>query len=254
MTAGIDCGARTVKAVVLDSGRVVARGMAKAGGDLTRVAEELYIETLKKAEITRETVSRLLATGSGRHQVNFCDGDVSEITAGAKGATFLLPSARTVIDVGAEETRALRLDSKGRVLDFVLNDKCAAGVGLFVEAMAMALEVSVKELGDLALQGDSSIQINSQCVVFAETEVISLVHSRIPKTHVAKAIFDAIADRVVSLGRKVGFEPDVVLIGGLANSAGFIASIRRAMNLPVVVPEDPDFVTALGAALLALQG
>lgn len=251
ITAGVDCGAKTVKVVVINDGRVVGKSLVMAGVDTRAAAEQAYDEALRQAGLTRSHVQKVCATGSGRLQAGFHTQEVTVVSADASGAVHLLPGARTVIDVGAEEARAIRVDDSGKVVDFAINDKCAAGAGAFVEAMARALEVELEEIGALSLQSSRSVPMNAQCVVFAESELVSLVHAKTPKPDMARAIHDAIADRIVSMVRRVGLEPEVVLIGGLARNAGFVHSLSRGLGVEVRLPQDPEFVGALGAAMIA---
>jgi benzoyl-CoA reductase subunit D len=158
---------------------------------------------------------------------------------------------RTVIDVGAEEGRAIKVNSAGKVIDFVVNEKCAAGTGAFIEAMARALEVALEELGPLSLQATQDIGINAQCAVFAESELVSLVHAQTPKADMARAIHAAIADRIAALARRVGLENKIMLIGGLAKNVGFISSLQKELATDLTIPDHPEFVSALGAALIA---
>jgi benzoyl-CoA reductase subunit D len=179
--------------------------------------------------------------------------EVTEVGADAKGATFLFPTARTVIDVGAEEGRGIRCDENGKVVDFVVNEKCAAGAGAFTEAMARALELKLEEMGALSLQATKAVPMNAQCTVFAESEVVSLVHAKTPKTDIVRAVHDAIASRIISMVRRVGVEKEVVLIGGMARNIGFVDSLKRGLEMDLVVPDEPEFVGALGAALIAAE-
>ena len=170
-----------------------------------------------------------------------------------RGTIKRYPNARTVIDVGAEEGRAIRCNEQGKVLDFALNEKCAAGAGAFTEAMSRALEVETERLGAMSLESSNAVPMNAQCAVFAESEVVSLLHAKTPKEDIARAVHDAIASRIVSLARKVGFEPEVVLIGGVAHNIGFVDSLQRALECEVIVPDDPDYIGAYGAALAAAE-
>lgn len=250
-TAGVDCGAKTVKVVVMKGTEVIGRSLVLAGVDTRGAVERAYDEALSRAGVSREDVGKVLATGSGKLQVGPRHGTVTEVTADARGAVFLCPGARTVIDVGAEEGRAIRVDARGRVLDFAVNDKCAAGTGAFVEAMARALEVELDEMGPLSLRSSKAVPMNAQCAVFAESEVVSLVHAKTPKEDMARAIHDAIADRIVSIVRRVGTVPDVLLVGGLAKNVGFVQALSRGLGIEVLVPEGPEFVGATGAAIIA---
>ncbi len=254
ITAGVDCGAKTVKVVVMRGLEVLGRGLALAGVDTKGAVELAYDEALRLAGVSRDEVVNVIATGSGKLQAGPRQGTVTEVSADARGAVFLFPGVRTVVDVGAEEGRAIRVDAKGRVLDFAVNDKCAAGTGAFVEAMARALEVGLDEIGPLSLRSSQAVPMNAQCAVFAESELVSLVHAKTPKQDMARAIHDAVADRIVSIVRRVGMEPEVLLVGGLAKNVGFVQALSRALGTEVRVPEGPEFVGATGAAIIAADG
>ncbi len=163
----------------------------------------------------------------------------------------MLPGVKTVIDVGAEEGRAIKCDGNGKVIDFVVNEKCAAGAGAFTEAMARALEVKVEDMGPLSLESKSAIPMNAQCAVFAESEVVTLIHAKTSKEDIAKAIHDAIADRIGSMTRRLSIEQEIALIGGCARNIGFVEALKKNLNSDIKMPEDPEFVGALGAALIA---
>ena len=186
-----------------------------------------------------------------RKTVPFADNYNTEVTADAKGTTWLLPSVRTIIDIGAEEARGISCDASGRVLDFAKNDKCAAGAGAFVESMARALEIKVPQMIELSLKSTKDAPINATCAVFAESEVVSLIHSKIEKADIAHAVHDAIASRVSSMVRRIPIEKDVALIGGVAKNAAIVDAMKKHLGVEIIVPENPDYVSALGAALLA---
>jgi len=216
--------------------------------------EHLYDEVLKKAGLTRKDVERVVATGSAAKRVAFASGSIPDATADARGAIKLFPSARTVIDVGAEEGRAIKVSPEGKVLDFAINEKCAAGTGTFIEAMSRALEVSVDEMSKITLQSTQTLSTNAQCAVFGESEVVSLIHQKTPKPDIARAVMNAIAGRIGSVARIVGLEKDIVMVGGMARNAGFVDSLKKNLEMDVKVPEDPDYAGALGAAEAALAG
>jgi len=203
--------------------------------------------------LKKEDVNHITATGAGKREVDFANDTVTEVGADAKGVSILFPSARTVIDVGAEEGRAIKTDEKGKVVDFAINEKCAAGSGAFTEAMARALEVKLEDMGELSLKSDKSVQMNAQCAVFAESEVVTLIHAKTPKEDIVKAVHDAIASRITSMVRKIGVEQDVALIGGVAKNKGFVKSLKNDLGTELLLPEDPEYVTALGAALVAAE-
>jgi benzoyl-CoA reductase subunit D len=193
-------------------------------------------------------------TGSGAKAITEADVRVNDIKAMATAAVFCFPKARTVADVGAEETRTAKCDEKGNVIDFAINEKCAAGAGAFLEAMARALETSLEELGPLALSSDRAIPMNSQCTIFAESEVVGLIHAKTEKKDISKAIHDAMASRIASMIRRIGVNPDIVMIGGVARNPGFVTAIERELGVDeVFIPEDPEFAAALGAAVAASQ-
>jgi benzoyl-CoA reductase subunit D len=253
ITAGIDMGAKTIKVVVLQDERIVGKAITLAGFESRVAAEQAFASALADGGVTTGDVLHVVATGAGRLQAPFAEGDISEVSSDAKAAVALYPTARTVLDVGAEEGRAIRCNEQGKVLDFALNEKCAAGAGAFTEAMSRALEVDIEALGPMSLESTQAIPMNAQCAVFAESEVVSLLHAKTPKEDIARAVHDAIASRIVSLARKVGFEPDVVLMGGLARNPGFVDSLERALDCRVSIPEDPEYTGAYGAALAAAE-
>jgi len=171
--------------------------------------------------------------------------------ADAKAGVFLFPKARTIIDVGAEEARAVKCDEKGLMVEFVLNERCAAGAGAFIEAMARALEVKLEEMGPLSLKAERASPINASCVIFGESDVVTLIHRQETKPEIARAVFDAMADRVSSMVHRLGVNPEVILVGGVAKDVGFLASLKRKLSIDVLIPDYPEFVGALGAALVA---
>ncbi|WP_244551576.1 acyl-CoA dehydratase activase [Aromatoleum tolulyticum] len=263
ITAGIDMGSRSVKVVLLEEldleGKpqlFVKKAHMMLPGDLDadQAAERAYDDALKAAGVSRDQVKSVFATGAGRSQVAFATEGVTEMTAGARGAVYMYPQARTVVDVGAEEGRGIKTDSDGKAIDFAGNEKCAAGAGSFAEAMSRALQLSLKEFGEASLKSDKSIPMNAQCTVFAESEVVSLIHSSTPKEDIAKAVLDAVASRVCAMVRRVGIEGNVVLIGGMGHNPGFVQSLKNAMEVDeVLLPELPEFASALGCALIAAE-
>ena len=253
ITAGIDFGAKNVKVVILNDGEIVGKGNALTGFDLKVAAKDASEMALKTAGLKREDIAHITETGIGQGSVEFAADSVSEVGANAKAGVQLMSSARTIIDVGAEEGRGMRCDKTGKILDFEVNEKCAAGAGAFTEAMSRALEVKLEDLGALSLKATEEIPMNAQCTVFAESEVVTMVHNKVSKANMAKAVHDAMASRITSMVRKIGFDKDVVLVGGVANNVGFVDSLNNDLELKVVVPKDPEYVGALGAALVALE-
>lgn len=254
ITAGIDMGAKFVKVVILKDGQILSRSIGLGGREKEKSVQQLFDQALQKAGLSGNDVERIIATGAGREMVHFANDDVTVVVADARGAAWLFPSTRTVLDVGAEEGRGIRCGPGGKVVDFVLNEKCAAGAGTFTETMARTLEIKLEDMGRLSISSQRAIPMNTQCAVFAESEVVSLLHAKTAKEDIARAIHDAIAGRISSLAKTVGLEEDVVLIGGLARNIGFVDSLNRSLELEPLIPAEPEFVGALGAALIAASG
>ena len=252
IVAGIDVGGKNVHIIIKKDGQTLGKVAGPSGIKKAEDVEQLYNEALKKAGLARMDIERVVATGSAAKRVAFANGFVPDAVANACGVNKLIPSARTVIDVGAEEGRAIKIGADGKVLDFATNEKCAAGTGTFVEAMSRALEVSVDEMSKITLQSTQTLSTNVQCVVFGESEVVSLIHQKTPKPDIARAVMNAIAGRIASIARIVGLEKDVVMVGGMAKNAGFVDSLKKSIEMDVRVPEDPDYIGALGAAESAL--
>ena len=250
-TVGIDIGSKYVKIIVLKAEGIVASAKREGGFEQAQVANELLDETLTDKGMSRDDVATFCSTGAGRKVVDFAKETVTEVSAGSRACIELYPDVRTIIDVGAEEGRAIRCNDSGKVEDFAINEKCAAGSGAFTESMARALELSVEELGKISLESSALVPMNAQCAVFAESEVVSLLHANTPKHDIAKAIHDAIASRIVSMTRRVGINMPIALVGGMARNVGFVDSLNRSLEDTVRIPDDPEMISAYGAALIA---
>ncbi|MGA8832017.1 MAG: acyl-CoA dehydratase activase, partial [Desulfomonilaceae bacterium] len=209
---------------------------------------------LKDAQVDFKDVKHIGGTGSGAKSIREADIKVNDIKAMTAAANYFFPSSRTVADVGAEEGRAAKFDEKGNVIDFAINEKCAAGAGAFIEAMARALETPLTEMGKLALASDNPIAMNAQCTIFAESEVVGLIHAKTEKKDISRAIHDAMASRIVSMIRRIGVNPDIVMIGGVAYNPAFTAALLRELCVDkICVPEQPEYGTAVGAAVVAAK-
>ncbi len=254
IVAGIDVGGKNVHIVVKKDDQILGKITGSTGIKKAAAVDQLYDEVLKKVGLTRKDVKRVVSTGSAAKRVAFANDTIPDVAADVRAIIKLIPTARTVIDVGAEEGRAIKIGADGKVLDFAINEKCAAGTGTFVEAMSRALEVSVDEISKITLQSTHTLSTNAQCAVFGESEVVSLIHQKTPKPDIARAVMNAIAGRIASLARIVGLEKDVVMVGGMAKNAGFIDSLKKNLEMDVAVPEDPDYMGALGAAEAAAAG
>ncbi len=247
---GVDVGAKTIKIVICDDKEIIKKGIIAAGFEALDSANELLDSMLEESGIKREDVGSFTSTGSGRKAISFATNSVTDVTADTAGVLDLFPEARTIIDVGAEEGRSIRCGDNGKIIDFAVNEKCAAGSGAFTEAMARALEIPVEEFGGLSLKSSKEIPMNAQCAVFAESEVVSLVHAKTPKEDIAKSVNDAISSRIASMVKKVGFEQKIVLIGGVSHNVGFLKALERDLDSEIIIPDDPEYLGAYGAALL----
>jgi benzoyl-CoA reductase subunit D len=251
ITLGMDLGTQRVKAAILKDGAVVGRGQAFSGFDATAAAQEAVAQALKDANLKPSDIAYSVATGSSMESAPQADSTISMMSADAKAGVYLFPKAHTIIDIGAEEARAVKCDDKAVMVDFVVNERCAAGAGAFIEAMARALEVKLEDMGPLSLKAERASSINASCVIFGESDVVSLIHRQESKPEIARAVFDAMADRVSSMVQRLGVNPDVVLIGGVAKDVGFIAALKRKLGVDVLIPDSPEYAGALGAALIA---
>ncbi|MGD2185452.1 MAG: acyl-CoA dehydratase activase [Desulfobacterales bacterium] len=254
ITAGIDCGSKNTKTIILKDGVIIGKGMALTGFDQDKAVEESLARALKDADISKDDVQKIYGTDSGRKAVRMADGSVNDIKAMSKGANFFFPNARTVIDVGAEEGRAAKIDENGNPIDFAINEKCAAGAGVFIETMARALDVTLEEMGPLCLRSDKEIPMNAQCVVFAESEVVGLMHSKTDKADISKAVHDSMASRIASIIRRIGVNEDIVLVGGVGYNPGFVTAMQRELKIgKIYVPDEPEYGVAVGAAVAAAE-
>jgi benzoyl-CoA reductase subunit D len=251
ITMGIDLGAKNIKVVLLKDLIIIGKSNVLAGFEVEKSAQKAVDKALKEAEITKDDIEKTISTGTGEKLAPFYDETKSIVGCDSLGAVFLHHATRSVIDVGAEEGRGMRCDETGKILDFEVNEKCAAGAGAFTEAMSRALEVPLEEFGALSLKATEEIPMNAQCTVFAESEVVTMVHNKVSKANMARAVHDAMASRISSMIRKIGFDKDVALIGGVAKNIGFVDSLNKDLGLKVVIPKDPEYVGALGAALAA---
>lgn len=251
--AGIDIGSLSAEAIVLSGNQTKGYGILNTGFDSRRAAKDALNLALADAGCTRDDISFTVATGYGRVNVPFADLQVTEITCHARGAVFLLPGTRTVIDIGGQDSKVIRVDERGTVTDFVMNDKCAAGTGRFLEVMARALETEVDVLSDLAATARCAAPITNVCTVFAESEVVSLVGQGTPRDEIVRGLLVSVAERTVNLVHRVGLAREVAMTGGVAKNRGVVQAISERLGVPVHIPPEPQIVGALGAALIALS-
>ncbi|MBU2552223.1 MAG: 2-hydroxyglutaryl-CoA dehydratase [Proteobacteria bacterium] len=252
--AGLDIGSLSTETVIIDeNGRMVTWDVSATGANSRIAAEQSFHRTLDKAGLSPADLKYTVASGYGRISVPFADKAVTEITCHGRGAHHLFPATRTIIDIGGQDSKVVRIDGQGRVVDFAMNDKCAAGTGRFLEVMARALEIDLEDMGPLSLESRELIPVSSMCTVFAESEVISLVAQARPKEDIINGIHTAICNRIASMLDRVGLEQEVTMTGGVAKNVGIVHKIEQKLSGRVNVPEEPQIVGALGAALIARQ-
>ncbi len=250
ISIGIDAGAATTKAVILRENEIAGYTIIPTGFDFRKAGEAAYREILSKCGMGKSEVGKTLATGYGRSSIGFADKTVSEITAHARGVGYLIPAAHTIIDIGGQDSKVISIEN-GKVVDFLMNDRCAAGTGKFLEYTAKALEISLEELGRLAQVSMNPAKISSMCTVFAESEVISLRAQNIKKEDIAAGLIESIILRTTSMVKKLGIKPEVAFVGGVARNPGVVKALEKALATKIKLPEEPQITGALGAALLA---
>ncbi len=243
---GIDLGSTTVKAVALN-GNALTSAIRPTGANPRKTGETVIAEVLEKI---MGNVQKIVATGYGRISFS-ADEVISEITAHAKGSYSLFPNARTIIDIGGQDSKITRINDQGNILDFAMNDKCAAGTGRFIENTAKALEVSLPEFSNRSLLSNTPARINSMCTVFAESEVISLLAQGASLEDVSAGLHTSVASRIRAMAERLGVENEVIFTGGAAKSAAMKIVLENTLGKRLIVPEEPQIVGALGAAIVA---
>ena len=251
---GIDSGSTSTNAVIINQkSEIVASAVIRTGAKSGESADRILQEVLEQAHLKREDLRLIVSTGYGRVSIPFAEKNVTEISCHAKGAHFLNPAVRTILDIGGQDSKAIRLDEKGDVVDFVMNDKCAAGTGRFLEMMARTLEIGIDELGPVSLKSKEDVEISSMCSVFAESEVISLIAQNKETADIAHGIHKAIAGKAVSLMKRVAMEPEFMMTGGVAKNPGLVKVLEEMLGAPLYIYDNPEIVGALGAALFGLE-
>lgn len=252
-TLGIDIGSTACKAVALMDGKEIVGKSVVQIGTGTSGPQRVYDELFKNSGLSPADIARTVATGYGRMTFKMADNQISELSCHARGVNFLIPEARTLIDIGGQDAKALKLSSKGRMLGFVMNDKCAAGTGRFLDVMAKILELSVSELAKTGERSTERVQISNICTVFAESEVISQLAAGKKREDIIAGIHYSVANRVAGLVRRIGIEPEVIMTGGVAQNSGVVRAMSEILELPVSPAPMAQFTGALGAAIYAFE-
>jgi len=255
LTAGVDIGSLTTKAVILRAADNQWLGWALQPSGLRpeQTARDVLAKALQEADLPRAALDTVVATGYGRASLPEADIIVTEVSCQAQGVHFLLPETRTIVDIGGQDSKVITVDGEGRIEDFAFNDRCAAGTGRFLEVMATALEVEVAELDELAAQASEATNISSTCTVFAESEVVGLLAAGEPREDLAAGLCQAVAQRVAALMGQVRYQPPVSLVGGVAYNDGVRQALAQVLECSVSVPEQPQLTCAYGAAVWGSQ-
>jgi len=251
---GVDVGSTQTKAVIVDeAGRIRGRSLIMTGANVVHAAEEAFQAALDDAVVREAEVGYVIGTGYGRYKVTFGHDQVTEISCHARGAVQLFPGTRTVLDMGGQDTKAIRVGEGGDVLDFCMNDKCAAGTGRFLQAASFALEIPLDELGGIALRAQRPVKISTTCTVFAESEVLAWAAKGKKLEDILMGVHRSIAARSRSLLTRVGVEPTVTFTGGVARNIAMVAVLNELLGITLQVGEDSHYMGALGAALFAMD-
>lgn len=254
IVGGIDIGSTTTKVVILGSDQKVrAVSVVRTGAMVSKAISDSVNDCLTKADLTSDAIRYWVSTGYGRDLVSFAQSQVTEISCHAKGANALYPDTKTIIDIGGQDSKVISVNESGNIVSFVMNDKCAAGTGKFLEVISRAMEIELDEMPDYAQHSQVHLEVSSICTVFAESEVISLFSQGYAKEDIVAGIYRSIARRVRGLANQVGVVPPVIMTGGGAKNKGLVKAFEVAMNTSITVPEDPQIIGALGAAIIALR-
>nr|WP_222926246.1 acyl-CoA dehydratase activase [Fervidicola ferrireducens] len=253
--AGIDSGSTSANVVIIDENKnIISYSIVPTGPKALESARKAFELALKDAGLKENDIKKVVATGYGRVSIPFAEKTVTEITCHGKGAFFMDSAVRTVIDIGGQDSKVIRLDDEGNVVDFVMNDKCSAGTGRFLEVMARTLGVSIEEMGKVTDKAREDITITSMCTVFAESEVISLIAENKDQRDIIHALNKAVASKAVSLIERIGRKGSYMMTGGVAKNRGVVNAIEKKLGEKILIPPEPQIIGALGAALIALEG
>jgi predicted CoA-substrate-specific enzyme activase len=251
--AGVDIGSTMTKVVLTDkAGNLLSFVKGPTGAEHRQLANEVMRQALEQASLQIDDISYIVATGYGRLNVPFADRQITELSCHARGVSSLFPNARTAIDIGGQDAKCMRIDN-ARLVSFVMNDKCAAGTGRFLEVTATTLGIKLEDMGDISLKATRQIQISNLCTIFAQQEVVALLSRGEKLENILAGLHDALASRVAALVRRLGIEPDLVLTGGVAKNIGMVEAMKQNLGCEIFVPEEPLLTGALGAAILAKE-
>lgn len=252
-TMGLDIGSTTSKGVIIKDGEEIVASVLVPVGTGTSGPLKLIKELKEKSNLTEKDIEKTVVTGYGRIQYKDADKQISELSCHTKGVAFLIPGARTIIDIGGQDAKAMKLNNKGKLINFIMNDKCAAGTGRFLDVMAGVLETDVSKLGEISEKSTKEVSISSTCTVFAESEVISHLSANAKKEDIVAGIHTSVVRRVSTLAMRVGIEDQVVMVGGVARNKGIVKAMEKELGHDIKVPELAQLTGALGAAIYAFE-
>ncbi|OSA75067.1 2-hydroxyglutaryl-CoA dehydratase [Clostridium botulinum] len=252
-TMGLDIGSTTSKGVIIKDGEEIVASVLVPVGTGTSGPLKLIKELKEKSNLTEKDIEKTVVTGYGRIQYKDADKQISELSCHAKGVAFLIPGARTIIDIGGQDAKAMKLNDKGKLINFIMNDKCAAGTGRFLDVMAGVLETDVSKLGEISEKSTKEVSISSTCTVFAESEVISHLSANAKKEDIVAGIHTSVVRRVSTLAMRVGIQDQVVMVGGVARNKGIVKAMEKELGHDIKVPELAQLTGALGAAIYAFE-
>ncbi len=251
-TCGIDIGSVSTEVVLLDGkdNSIASYIIIPTGSNSKDAAGNALDQAVNNAGITRDDIKAIVATGYGRINIPFADKNITEISCHAKGAISSFPDIKTVIDIGGQDSKVIKIENKNPI-DFLMNDKCAAGTGRFLEVMAKALEIELENFADIFLKTDGKVDITSTCTVFAESEIVSLIGQGIEKNKIIKGLVYSISSRITSMVERIGLEEPACMTGGVAKNLGVVKALEENLDTKISIPDEPQITGALGAALLA---
>ncbi len=251
-TCGIDVGSVSTEAVVLDgqNNKILTYAISLTGSNSKNAAKKAYEDTLNKAGLKSDDIKAIVATGYGRINIPFADKNITEISCHARGAISIFPDLKTVIDIGGQDSKVIKLE-EGNPIDFLMNDKCAAGTGRFLEVMAKAMEIDLEQFAPIFIKTNDKVDITSTCTVFAESEIVSLIGQGTDKNKIIKGLIYSIANRITSMVERIGLEEPVCMTGGVAKNLGVVKALEEKLGVKIKIPDEPQITGALGAAYLA---
>lgn len=254
LAAGVDVGSTQTKSVIINEDlKIVGRSLIDTGANVVKAAERAYLESLMDSKRREEEVAYVIGTGYGRYKVTFGDTQVTEISCHGRGAVHMYPNTRTVLDMGGQDTKAIRVSETGEIIDFCMNDKCAAGTGRFLGAASMALDIPLDELGATALRSEKPVKISTTCTVFAESEVLSWLGKGKKIEDILLGVHQSISSRSIALLRRVGLNQEITFTGGVAKNIGMVKVLNDNVGTKMNVSDESHYMGALGAALFAMD-